>query len=114
MLNGLLSLRNIKEIGPAVFIDMARFGAEAAGPQLAREALSFQLFYSYLLPQFEGIDRAGGRRLYAAVANLVGDALRPRLRATLNDVLGLSLAAAVPDALDEETQAPEAAVPAVE
>ncbi len=105
ILTGMLSLRSIKEVGPAVFIDMARFAAKAAGPQLTREALAFQLFYSYLLPQFEGIDRSGGNRLYGAVAKLVGDALRPRLRATLNDVLGLSLAAAVP--LDEEADAAE-------
>jgi MoxR-like ATPase len=114
VLNGLLSLRSIKQVGPAVFIDMARFAAEAAGPQLTREALAFQLFYSYLLPQFEGTDRSNGKKLYAAVAALVGDASRARLRQTLNDVLGLSLAATAPMGFDDEAEPSHTEPPVLE
>ena len=56
--------------------------------------LLFEAFYSYLLPQFEGIDAATGDRLYKALASLMGSAERKeRLRRSLNDVLGLELQA---------------------
>lgn len=101
-LSGLLTLRAIKEIGPAVFIDMARFARAAADPEMDAGALAYQLFYSYLLPQFEGIDGKTGEKLFSAVGGLVGTSLRTRLRRTLNDVLGLALLAPGTSPLEEE------------
>lgn len=95
VLSGLLSLREIKDIGPAVFRDMARFAGRFTLGTTGEEELAFQLFYSYLLPQFEGIDRKDGLKLFSIMSGLVGDALRPKLRSTLSDVLGLSKDGAV-------------------
>jgi MoxR-like ATPase len=88
----LLPLRRIKELGPAMFMDIARFARERLeiGP-MAREDLAFQAFYSYLLPQFEGISDREGSDLFRAVAGLVGAANRERLFRTLESVLGLEL-----------------------
>ena len=36
------------------------------------EQLAFEAFYSYLLPQFEGIDQATGEQLWGALRPLVG------------------------------------------
>jgi MoxR-like ATPase len=49
--------RPLKDIGPAVFLDMARFAAQylSAGDEIPAGQLAYQLFYSYLLPQYEGI-----------------------------------------------------------
>jgi MoxR-like ATPase len=88
----LLTLREEKDLGPAVFMDIARFVRKRAkigdpdGGQLA-----FEAFYSYLLPQFEGIDAESGEKLFGAVSQLVGASRRERLKKTLNAVLGLSI-----------------------
>jgi hypothetical protein len=56
-------------------------------------ALAFEGFYSFLLPQFEGIEQAEGEQLYSQVRGLVGARRAERLRRTLNAVLGLQLVA---------------------
>lgn len=92
VLLGLLELRSIKEVGPAVFLDMARFAAQLLDTsEVTQQQLAYQLFYSYLLPQFEGVDRQDGERLYKKMSSLVGSVRRKRLRQTLNNVLGLYL-----------------------
>jgi hypothetical protein len=104
LLTALLELRAVKDIGPAVFIDMARFSRRyiERGPAPSGQELAFQLFYSYLLPQFEGISNPLGQVLFKKVGRLVGDQYRERLRTTLTDVLGLVLPSTQPLAEDEE------------
>ncbi len=58
----------------------------------AHEALYFQLFYTFLMPQFESLDDFDGRRLYALLTPLVGEVERPHLRSALKNVLGINLA----------------------
>jgi MoxR-like ATPase len=103
LLTALLELRAVKDIGPAVFIDMARFSRQyiERGPAPSGQELAFQLFYSYLLPQFEGISNPLGQVLFKKVGRLVGDQYRERLRTTLTDVLGLVLPSTQPQAEDE-------------
>ena len=54
-------------------MDIAGFLRERrnTGPP-SDQQLAFEAFYSYLLPQFEGIDPVEGRLLYRAVLRLVG------------------------------------------
>lgn len=89
----LLALRQMKDLGPAVFMDLARFLRERIAITDADDGqLLFEAFYSYLLPQFEGVDAATGETLFSALSPLVGPRRRERLRTTLNAVLGLELA----------------------
>jgi MoxR-like ATPase len=89
-------LRLIKDVGPAVYIDVARYAEQRLADQSDSDAeLVFEAFYSYLLPQFEGIDDDDGARLFRAVSPLLTASLRGRLRTTLNDVLGLRLTSRV-------------------
>ena len=88
----LLVLRRFKDLGPAVFMDIARFlrvrrelGAAPAGD------LGFQAFYSFLLPQFEGIDQATAEDLHSELRKIVGREKSERIRLTLNAVLGVEL-----------------------
>ncbi|XVQ08098.1 AAA family ATPase [Spirillospora sp. CA-255316] len=96
-LDSLYEVAVTKEIGPATFKDMARFAIEYTGDaQLAdseRKQLAFQLFYTYLLPQFEGITLQEGKRLFSKVLKLVGEEHQSRLRTTLSRVLGLDFSA---------------------
>ena len=92
VLTGLLSLREIKDIGPAVFIDMAKFAQQYVrdAGSWSGEQLSFQLFFSYLLPQFEGVDNSGAE-CSTRGPSARGTNLRDRLRVTLVNVLGIIL-----------------------
>jgi MoxR-like ATPase len=88
----LLVLRRYKDIGPAMFMDIARFLRERRKiGHPSDQQLAFEAFYSYLLPQFEGVDASDGENLYATVRTLVGAERKERLRNTLNSVLGLEL-----------------------
>jgi len=102
----LLRLRVVRDVGPAVYMDLARYLRERVALGDAEDGqLLFEGFYSYLLPQFEGIDAATGDRLYALLAPLVsGGARNERLRATLNAVLGLELQepTVIENGLDDE------------
>jgi MoxR-like ATPase len=87
-----LQLRTLKDLGPAVFMDLARYvAARKQLTDVSDTQLSFEAFYSYLLPQFEGIDEVAGERLYKEVRKLVGSTNSDRLRQTLRSVLGLDL-----------------------
>jgi len=88
----LLALRSVKELGPALFIDMARFArARLQVGEVLDYDLVLQLFFSFLLPQFEGIGDLEGRALYRKVGELVGQRLDVRLRSMLTSVIGLQL-----------------------
>ena len=88
----LLELRKTKDLGPALFIDMARHAnSRLALGDIGHEELRFQLFYSYLLPQFEGINDQEGRELHKILRSIVAPSQRDRLRSVLESVLGLQL-----------------------
>jgi MoxR-like ATPase len=90
----LLVLRKLKDLGPAVFMDLTRYIRERqASAEVEDGQLIFEAFYSYLLPQFEGIDDDTGVELNKTLGKLVGTSRRKRLRETLNTVLGLELQA---------------------
>jgi MoxR-like ATPase len=94
ILEDLERLRSIKQLGPAIFKDMARFAAHYLATDSSSSpggALAFQLFYSFLLPQFEGISERDGRRLFRGLTPLVGSVQRERLITTLREVLGVTL-----------------------
>jgi hypothetical protein len=92
----LLALRKLKDLGPAVFIDCSKFLRQRIALQDDDDGqLYFETFYSYLLPQFEGIDAAVGESLWSVLGKLMGSpSRRERLRNVLNEVLGLELQAA--------------------
>ena len=108
----MLALRKIKDLGPALFTDLARFFKTRLVLQgVSDEQLIFEGFYSHLLPQFEGVDDADGQRLYDVVACLMETATaRKRLRNTLIAVLGVNLSARLTpkqeldEGLEDETE----------
>lgn len=88
----LLVVRAVKDVGPAAFRDIARYvKTRRTLDSITDEQLAFESFYSFLLPQFEGIDDAQGRKLRNALAPVVGAGNRTRLVRTLNTVLGLEI-----------------------
>lgn len=89
----LLGLRGLKELGPAVFIDAARYAAQRAATAPSESRLLYEVFYAYLLPQFEGIDDERAAQLYEGVAELFDEEELVEARRTVEQVLGVELPA---------------------
>jgi MoxR-like ATPase len=110
-----LRLRTLKDLGPAVFMDLARYvRARRAIGEVDGGQLAFEAFYSYLLPQFEGLDEVQGDKLFRDVRKLVGPAQEQRLRQTLRTVLGLELFVRESERLEEDDLVPDIPVIALE
>jgi hypothetical protein len=92
----LMSLRGVgdKYIGPAMFMDIARYLHERLiVGDATRDVLIAEAFYSYLLPQFEGATDEDGEDLFRRLRKLLSTReQREQARRTLNTVLGLELA----------------------
>jgi MoxR-like ATPase len=88
----LLRVRDVKDIGPATYLDIARYCAERLRVgALDQNPLRFQAFYSYLLPQFEGITDEEGEQLLRVLIEVCGGDYETAARETLHDVLGVEL-----------------------
>jgi MoxR-like ATPase len=89
----LLPVRRLKEIGPAVFIDAAKYAARRAEQAPSKSRVLYEVFYAYLLPQFEGIDDDAAAELYATVADVLEPDEQAEARRTVEQVLGVELRA---------------------
>jgi MoxR-like ATPase len=110
----LMGVRAVKDVGPAVYRDIARFGRHRFQNEGADVGeVRFEAFYSYLLPQFEGLSDSQGDQLYGILTRVVGgsNVWRKRIRQTLNQVLGLELGETETDFELDELEGPSAGAP---
>jgi MoxR-like ATPase len=87
----LLPLRRLKDIGPAVFIDAAKYAARRAEQAPSKSRILYEVFYAYLLPQFEGIDDDAAADLYSMVADVLEPDEQVEAKRTVEQVLGVEL-----------------------
>jgi hypothetical protein len=87
----LLPLRRYRDLGPAVYLDAAKFAVRRAEDQPSRSRLLYEVFYAYFLPQFEGIDDEQAVALYHSMAELLDETERAEARRTIGEVLGTEL-----------------------
>jgi MoxR-like ATPase len=92
IVRALLPLRRFRSLGPAVYLDAARFAARRAEDHPSPSRLLYEVFYAYFLPQFEGIDDERAVALYETVASELDEPERREARRTIGDVLGTTLA----------------------
>lgn len=88
----LLMLRNFRDLGPAVYLDAARYADRRARDDVSRSRLLYEVFYSYFLPQLEGADDYEATALYRTIAPFLDDPEQAEVRRTIADVLGVELA----------------------
>jgi MoxR-like ATPase len=87
----LLPLRAYRDLGPAVYLDAARFAVRRGEDQPSRSRLLYEIFYAYFLPQFEGIDDEQAVALYQTMAELLDEPEQAEARRTIGEVLGAAL-----------------------
>lgn len=89
----LLALRKLRDLGPAVFLDAAKYVAQRSRSAPNESRLLYEVFYAYFLPQFEGIDDHKAIELYRIVSNFLEPSEQAEARRTISEVLGLELLA---------------------
>ncbi len=87
----LLPLRRFRDLGPAVYLDAARFAQRRQEDEPTRSRLLYEVFYAFFLPQFEGIDDESAVDLYEAISPLFDATERREARRTISEVLGTPL-----------------------
>jgi MoxR-like ATPase len=89
----LLALRKLRDLGPAVYLDAARYAAQRAKTVPNESRLLYEVFYAYFLPQFEGITDVQAMELNRMVAGLLEPDEQNEARRTIGEVLGIELPA---------------------
>jgi MoxR-like ATPase len=85
----LLQLRHLRELGPAVFLDAARFAARRAEDGCTLSRVRYEALFAYLLPQLDGIDAVGARQLREITDPLLAEPEREQLAHAVARVLGV-------------------------
>jgi len=87
----LLSLRDYRDLGPAVYLDAAKFAARRAADNPTESRLLYETFYTFFLPQFEGMDDSRASALYQTVAALLDPPEQAEAQRTIMEVLGVDV-----------------------
>ena len=91
LIQHLLPLRRFCDLGPAVFLDAARYAERRLTDDITRSRVLYEAFYAYLLPQFEGVDDSRAWDLYRTVIEHLDTPERAEVQRTLGQVLGVEL-----------------------
>jgi hypothetical protein len=87
----LLPLRAYRDLGPAVYLDAARFAARRAADGPTESRLVYEIFYTFFLPQFEGMDDTRASALYRLMAAMLEPAEQAEAQRTIMEVLGVDV-----------------------
>ena len=87
----LLPLRSYRDLGPAVYLDAAKFAARRAADDATDSRVLYETFYAFFLPQFEGMDDARASALYRTVAGVLDAPEQKEAQRTIMEVLGVDV-----------------------
>lgn len=88
----LLPLRKFSNLGPAVYLDSAKYAGRRAKDGVSESRLIYEVFYAYFLPQFEGMEDRRATTLYRSVAQHLDPPEQAEAQRTISEVLGVELA----------------------
>jgi hypothetical protein len=85
----LLPVRQFMDLGPAVFMDAARFAAiRCEDRDATRSRVLFEAFYAFLLPQLDQLDDRQARELFDVLAPCLDGPEIRELGRTIRKTLG--------------------------
>lgn len=89
----LLPIRELQDIGPAIFLDAADYAAIRLCDGTDRSLVLFEAFTAYVLPQLDPLDARGAARLLEILDSTLAPPEQAGVRALLAefDVVGISL-----------------------
>lgn len=88
----LLSLRQLNDLGPAVFLDASKYAARRIKDGVTESRVRYEVFYAYFLPQFEGVEERRAMTLYRLVAEHLDPPEQLELQRTIGEVLHVEFA----------------------
>lgn len=91
LVSALLPLRQLKDLGPAVYLDASRYVARRLYDQVTPSRVLFEVFYSYFMPQFEGADDDTADQLFELVGRQLDPVEQDELRRVISLALGIDL-----------------------
>ena len=91
MVTALLPLRRFCDLGPAIYLDAAKYAERRLRDGISRSRVLYEAFYAYFLPQFEGVDESKALELYRTVSERLDDPERAEVQRNLSEVLGVEL-----------------------
>ncbi|MGB6059438.1 MAG: AAA family ATPase [Microthrixaceae bacterium] len=89
----LLPLRTLNNLGPAIYVDAARYARRRAKDSITESRLLYEIFYAFFLPQFEGLDEHQGIRLSRLLSANLEPAEQSECRRVIAELLGEELVA---------------------
>jgi MoxR-like ATPase len=89
----LLPLRRLNNLGPAIYVDAMKYAQRRARDDISESRLLYEVFYSFFLPQFEGLDEHRGVELYRMLAVHLDTAEQAEARRVIAELLGDELVA---------------------
>lgn len=108
LVTALLPVRRFVELGPAIFLDAARYVARRRrDDDVTDSRVIFETFTSYFLPQLDRLDDRGAHELFRALAPRLDHAETEQLGRTLAKVLGERSDPLVPPAVHRARGAAE-------
>ena len=87
----LLPLRQFRDLGPACYLDATKYAHRRANDNPTPSRLLYEVFYSFFLPQFEGMDENRAAQLYKMVAAMLDAPEQAEVHRTIADVLGVDV-----------------------
>jgi hypothetical protein len=89
----LLPLRRLNNLGPAIYVDATKYVARRSRDDITESRLLYEVFYSFFLPQFEGLDEHRGVDLYRMLAANMDPPEQAETRRVIAELLGEELVA---------------------
>ena len=86
-----LVLRRLKDLGPAIYLDAARYAHRRELTGRSKSRILYEVFYSYFLMQFEGSDDHQAARLNDYVGAMLEPEEQSEARRAIEEVLGVEL-----------------------
>ena len=84
----LLRLRELNNLGPAIYTDAAKYARRRAKDGITPSRLTYEVFYAFFLPQFEGMDERQAVRLLALMDDLLDEVERAEARRVVVELVG--------------------------
>ena len=91
IVRNLLPLRTLKDLGPAIYVDAAKYAQRRAQDGITDSRLVYEVFYAYFLPQFEGMDHRQGLRLHRLLSERLDPSEQAESHRVISELLGEEL-----------------------
>ena len=86
-----LDFREIKDLGPAVYIDAGKYVTRRAKDGITKSRALYEVLYAYFLPQFEGMSDEDASELYRMVEPLLDPPEAIEAHRSISQLLGVEL-----------------------